>query len=172
MDHPVNWAQITCIPSHLQLELLQCIFIEDRWITHQSSIDALHTVKPTARSSTMHIYIYRRHMDPQSIEHRCFAYHYTHCLVLLQSLYIEVQMVPPVKQAEMPCMPLHPLTRPSTMHIYIYRRQMDPPVNQAEMPCISLHPLLDLDTQVNWAQNALHSSTPTARSSKIHIYRK
>ena len=43
----------------------------------QLSTDALHTTTPTARYSTMHIY--RRQMDPQSIEHRCLAYNYTHC---------------------------------------------------------------------------------------------
>ena len=36
----------------------------------QSSTEALHTV-------TLYIYIYRRQIDPPSIEHRCLAYQYT-----------------------------------------------------------------------------------------------
>ena len=106
-----------CIPLHPLLDVVQCIYIEGRWTPSQLSIDALHTTTPTARSrppsqsstdvlytttptarcSTMHIY--RNQMDSQSINHRCLAYCYTHCQIY----------TPPGNQAQMPCIPLHPL---------------------------------------------------------------
>ena len=53
-----------CILLFPLLDLVQCIYIEGRWIPSQSSIDALHITTPTARYSTMHIY--RRQTDPPS----------------------------------------------------------------------------------------------------------
>ena len=94
----------------------------------------------------------------QSIKHIYIGYHYTSC--------------GPHQSFEhrCHCIPLHPLIRSRTMHVY--RRQMDPPiqssidalntatpnilawhnaiqhrcspVNRAQMSCILLHPLLDL----------------------------
>ena len=52
------------------------------------------------------------------------------------------QMDPPVKQAQMACIPTTPIATFSTMHKY--RSQMDPPVKQAQMVCIPLHLLLHL----------------------------
>ena len=94
---------------HTLLDIVQCIYMEGRWMPSQLSIDDLHTATPTARYSTMHIYrrqmnppgqlsrdalhtatpiaryntmhIYRRQMDHQIIEHRCLAYCYTHCQI-------------------------------------------------------------------------------------------
>ena len=48
----------------------------------QSSIDALHTTTPMARSRTMHVY--RMQMDPQSTEHTCIEYHYTTYISIAQ----------------------------------------------------------------------------------------
>ena len=78
-------------------------------------------------------------------------------------------MDPLVNGAQMPCIPLHPLL------------DLDPPVNQAQMPCIPLHPLLDIVQGIyiegRWtpsqsSTDALHTGTPTARFSTMHIYRR
>ena len=56
MDPPVNQGQMLCILLHPLLDIVQCIYIEGRWVPSQLSIDALHTATPTARYITMHIY--------------------------------------------------------------------------------------------------------------------
>ena len=94
---PVYQAYMPCILLHPLLDLVQCIYIEGRWTPSQLSIDALHTTTPTARSRPP---VYQAYMPcillhplldivqciymagrwtPQSIEHKCLAYHYTHC---------------------------------------------------------------------------------------------
>ena len=129
-----------CIPLHPLLDIVQCIYIEGRCTPSQSSIDALHTTTPTARSRTMHTY--RRQMDPP-VNWAQMPYIPLHLLLdIVQCLYIEDRWTPQSIDTDA----LHTTThtaRCSTMHIY--RRQMDLPVNWAEIPCIPLHPLLDLD---------------------------
>ena len=142
MDPPVNQTQMPCIPLHPLVDLVQCIYIEGRW-------------------------------TPQSIKHRCLAYLYTHWQIqynayiqkadgppsqssidALHSTTPTASSRPPVYQAQMPCILLHPLVdlvqciyiegkwTPQSVkerclaycynhsqmqyNAYIYRRQMDP----------------------------------------------
>ena len=100
-------------------------------------------------------------------------------LDIVQCIYIEGRWTP---HSQLSIDALHtatPTARCSTMHIY--RRQMDThSANRAQMHCILLHPLLDLVQCIyiegRWTPqsithiDALHTATPTARSSTMHIY--
>ena len=83
-------------------------------LPNHSSIYVLHTATPTALNT------------PQSIEHRCTEYHYTKYISIAQcnpALVLPSQLStdalhtatptarsgPPVNQAQMPCILLHPL---------------------------------------------------------------
>ena len=116
-----------CIPLHPLLDLVQCIYIEGRWTPNQLSTDALHTATPTARSSTMHIY--SRQMNPpgqlsidalytttttarSSTMHICRRQMDPHSQLSIDALYTITptgRSRSPVNQAQMPCIPIHPL---------------------------------------------------------------
>ena len=203
------------IQLHPLLDLVQCIYIEGRWTpqsiehkclaccyTHcqiqyyayiqkadgplsQLSIDALHTTTPTAGSRPpvyqasmpcilLHplldivqcIYIEGR-WTPQSTEHRCLAYHYTHCQIQYYA-YIQMAYGPPVNQEQMPCILLQPLL------------DLDPQSIELRWPSYSYtHCQIQYNAYIQKADgppsqlstNALHAATPTARSGTMHIYR-
>ena len=73
----------TTTPNLADLSIYrQCIYPWQMDPPSQSNIDALHTITPTARSRTMHLY--RRQMDPPSIKHRCIEYCYTKYISIAQ----------------------------------------------------------------------------------------
>ena len=171
---PVNQAQMLCILLQPLLYLGQCIYIEGRWTPSQLSTDALHIVRPTARSRTMHIQ--RCQMDPQSIKHRCFAYCYTNCYIQ-DNAYIQKEDGPPSQLSIDALHTATPTAISRTMHVY--RMQMNPQSSKhicIEYCCtkyISIaqcYPAQVLPSQLS--TDALHTATPTAGSRTMHTYRR
>ena len=154
------------LPTELSTDVLNTITLYVA-LPSQSSIDVLHTTKPTDRSRTVHIY--RKQMDSWVNQAQMPSIPLHPLLDLGQCIYIEERWPPSQSSIDT----LHtatPTARSRTMHIYL--RQMDlpvqssmdalntatpnilayhnaiwhrsSPVNRAQMSCILLQPLLDL----------------------------
>ena len=177
-------------PSQSAIDALNTITLHIALLS-QSSTDAQHTATLTARSRTMHIY--GRQMAPQSIKHRCLAYCYTHCQIQ-DNAYLQKADGPPSQSAidALNTITLH-VTLPSqlstdALHITtptarsrtmpIYRSQIDP--QSIEHMCIEYHYTKYIRIakchaaqilQSQLSTDALHTTTTTARSRTMPIYR-